>query len=91
MQVGRERHGLVPERGLGQDLHEAFFMELLHRRVDPRPRDLGQRGDLAGGRRPQVQQGEVHPGLVLRQPVVRHLPKAILVDGHANRRRLCAT
>src|SRR2546428_792055 len=87
LQVGRERDGLVAERRLGQDLDEPFFVELLHRRIDARPRDLGERRDLARRRRAEVQQGEVHAGLVFRQSVVRHLPEAVLIDGHASLRR----
>src|SRR5437867_2855671 len=91
LQVGRERDGLVAERRLGQDLDEPFFVELLHRRVDARPRDLRERRNLARRRRAEVQQSQVHAGLVFREAVVRHLPEAVLVDGHEGLRRQGST
>src|SRR5439155_18960047 len=65
-EVRIERDGFVPERRLRQDLHEAFLVQLLHRRVYPRPRDLRQGGDLACRRGAEIEERQVHPGLVFR-------------------------
>ena len=76
----REGDRLVFQRCLRDDLDEASFMELLHRRVDPRARHSRYRGDLRRGRGPEVEESEVHARLVLRHPELTELPDPIRVD-----------
>src|SRR3972149_3419035 len=75
-----ERDGGVPRGRLGDDLDEPLLVELRHRRVDAGPRDPRVRGDLGRRRGPEVEQGEVHARLILREPVVHELPDALRVD-----------
>src|SRR5207249_2158720 len=75
------------KRRLRQDLHEPFLVQLLHRRVYPRPRDLRQGGDLACRRGAEIEERQVHPGLVFRQAVLHQLPDPLLVDRHETLRR----